>query len=184
MIAIIVSGRLNCFCRDLAFPMTLTSRRRVLRWTLRSFDLRSSASPSTPFSGSPFDEYNVVLAVYVLLSLLMAIRSFLILKKALTCRLPVSNQGVGLFSGHASGIHTYEGVCILRAFALGSAHCLRSVLSTLSFDLRPHKILSPPARKRDVVCTCSSDANEHTCNTVLARKIYRSRVGAYDPERH
>ena len=72
VIAIIVSGRLNCFCRDLAFPMTLTSRRRVLRWTLRSSGLRSSASPSTPFSGSPFDEYSVVLAVYVLLLLLNA----------------------------------------------------------------------------------------------------------------
>ena len=70
VIAIIISGRLNCFCRDLAFPMTLTSRRRVLRWTLRSFGLRSSASPSTPFSGSPFDEYSVVLVVCVLLSLL------------------------------------------------------------------------------------------------------------------
>ena len=165
MIAIIVFGRLNCFCRDLAFPMTLTSRRRVLRWTLRSFGLRSSASPSTSFSGSPFDGCNVGLAVYVLLSLLMAIRSFLILKKALTCRLPVLNQNIGLFSSDASDIHTHEGVCInLSAFALGSAHCLRSVLSTLSFDLRLHKILSPPARKKNVVC--SSDANEHTCNTV------------------
>ena len=143
MIAIIVSGRLNCFCRDLAFPMTLTSRRRVLRWTLRSFGLRSSASPSTPFSGSPFDEYSVVLAVYVLLSLLMAIRSFLILKKALTCRLPVSNQGVGLFSGHASDIHmkvyvfSAPSLSVRRIVSGGSSRPYRSISDhTRYFRLR------------------------------------------------